>query len=264
MYTIGETSRILNISIQAIHLYQKWGLITPNYINPQSGYRYFDDKNIEELYDIKMLQHAGFSLKEIKSLSNINEEDKLLLLDKKTKELDDHIKNLNTALNYLKDKSHGLRLINTREDISEIKVKYYKDRAGSLVESSDDRSMEEHLKQIHILNKSIDVDNEISYTPCRYMKISKDQFTFIGLLALTNKSSLVKKDAHYFCVKGGTYITMLFKGSKLKDEERKKLFSYIRENNYHYSGDALIILHLDKSKLVSSNEVLREIQIAVY
>lgn len=67
MLKIGEFANIFNISIKTVRFYEKKGLFKPFYIDKYSGYRYYDEKNIEEMSKILYLKDLDFSLEEIKN-----------------------------------------------------------------------------------------------------------------------------------------------------------------------------------------------------
>lgn len=63
--TIGEMAALNNISVQTLRHYSKIGLIQPSFIDPSSGYRYYDIKQSYVLDVIVYLKDLGLSLKEI-------------------------------------------------------------------------------------------------------------------------------------------------------------------------------------------------------
>ena len=69
MIKIGELSNISGISIQTIRYYESEGLISPIEVDRWTNYRYYDERSIERLSEITYLKDLGFSLKEIKGLS---------------------------------------------------------------------------------------------------------------------------------------------------------------------------------------------------
>ena len=69
MIKIGELSNITGISIQTIRFYESEGLFSPVEVDRWTNYRYYDESSIERLYQISHLKQLGFSLKEIKNLS---------------------------------------------------------------------------------------------------------------------------------------------------------------------------------------------------
>ena len=54
-YTIHEVAALLNISTDAIRLYEKEGLVTPTR-NPENGYRYYNTEQIHRIMGICLPQ----------------------------------------------------------------------------------------------------------------------------------------------------------------------------------------------------------------
>ena len=79
MFSIGEFSRITGLTVKTIRLYHEKGLLTPGWIDPKSGYRYFDTRNIEHVRAIAYLRELAFPLAEVKEiLDNFTEEADIL------------------------------------------------------------------------------------------------------------------------------------------------------------------------------------------
>jgi MerR family Zn(II)-responsive transcriptional regulator of zntA len=98
---INEVAKMTGISKDTIRYYEKIGLITLNKANRNpNNYRYFGNKEIEKLIQIKALKNFSFTLREIKSLfklddggiancSSLNE-----IVDKKVQTIEQQIKEL--------------------------------------------------------------------------------------------------------------------------------------------------------------------------
>lgn len=69
MIKIGEIAKLVNVNVKTVRYYEELGLFTPAHVDKWSGYRYYDDKNIEKLEQILYLKELGFSLKQIKNLN---------------------------------------------------------------------------------------------------------------------------------------------------------------------------------------------------
>jgi len=65
MYSIGEFSRISGLSIKALRLYHEKEILVPSMVDDQSGYRYYDHKNVERARIISHLREMEFSLSDI-------------------------------------------------------------------------------------------------------------------------------------------------------------------------------------------------------
>jgi len=75
LYSIGEFSRITGITIKALRLYHKKGLLEPVHVDPFSGYRYYDAVLVDKARLIVYLRGLDFSLAEIKEVLDSYEAD---------------------------------------------------------------------------------------------------------------------------------------------------------------------------------------------
>lgn len=66
MYKINDFSKETNISIQTLRYYDKINLFKPSYVDFFTGYRYYQENQINELKLIKELKDIGLSLGKIK------------------------------------------------------------------------------------------------------------------------------------------------------------------------------------------------------
>ncbi len=64
-YTIGETAKLLGISTQTLRYYDRENILRPDYINEETGYRYYSYKQFHTIDRIKYLQGFGLSLEEL-------------------------------------------------------------------------------------------------------------------------------------------------------------------------------------------------------
>ncbi len=91
---IGDFSNVAGISVKTIRFYEEKGLIKPAYIDKYTGYRYYDEKNIEQILMILQYKNMGFTLEEIK---NINPN----LLVSKVESLKEQMINIKKNINYI-------------------------------------------------------------------------------------------------------------------------------------------------------------------
>ncbi|MBU3093919.1 MerR family transcriptional regulator [Clostridium sp. CF011] len=87
MLSIGEFSKICQVSTKTLRYYAEISLINPEEINPENGYRYYSIKQLETMLLIKRLKSYEISLEEIKTLLQLEkdqfEEKLIVLLNKK-------------------------------------------------------------------------------------------------------------------------------------------------------------------------------------
>lgn len=104
MLSIGEFSNICKVSTKTLRYYAEIGLILPEKINPENGYRYYSITQLETMLFINRLKLYNFSLEEIKTIleSEESKDEKLCLaLAKKKKELDKKLQLYQNALDQL-------------------------------------------------------------------------------------------------------------------------------------------------------------------
>ena len=65
---IGEVADFFQISVKAVRIYEKKGIIEPAYVDPESGYRYYTPDQLHQLAALLELKALGFSLDEIKDV----------------------------------------------------------------------------------------------------------------------------------------------------------------------------------------------------
>ena len=102
-YKIGDFSRLTNISIRTLRYYDEIGILKPEYVDPYSGYRYYTDKNLDEVKSITFLKNLSFSLEEIAACkdsitSDVLENKKQELLEKRN-EIDEQIQMIDSINN---------------------------------------------------------------------------------------------------------------------------------------------------------------------
>lgn len=100
MLSIGEMARINNVSAQTLRLYDRIGLLSPENINKDTGYRYYSIKQSARLDMIQYMKSLGMSLKEIKE--QLDKQDIEIVkkyLQKRNENIDVQIKELKRTKN---------------------------------------------------------------------------------------------------------------------------------------------------------------------
>ena len=65
---IGEIAGFFNVSVKAVRIYEKMGIIKPAKTDPKTKYRYYTADQVQQLNALLDLKEIGFSLAEIKKL----------------------------------------------------------------------------------------------------------------------------------------------------------------------------------------------------
>ncbi len=74
MYKISEFSKRTGLSIKAIRLYEKKGILTPEKITPKNNYRFYGEQSLLKATQLIFYKRLGFTLTEIKDLLTYSEQ----------------------------------------------------------------------------------------------------------------------------------------------------------------------------------------------
>lgn len=113
MLSIGEFSKICKVSTKTLRYYAEIGLIMPDEINPENGYRYYSIEQLKKMLLINRLKSYNFSLEEIKSILKSEElQDEKLYgklirkkadIEKQVQDLKKNLAQLNSDISNLKE-----------------------------------------------------------------------------------------------------------------------------------------------------------------
>ena len=68
MLSIGEFSKASGLTVKTLRFYHDRKILTPALVDPQSGYRYYDDRNLETARIIRALRELEFTLDDIAAI----------------------------------------------------------------------------------------------------------------------------------------------------------------------------------------------------
>lgn len=112
MLSIGEFSNICRVSAKTLRYYAEIGLILPNEVNLENGYRYYSIEQLEKMLLINRLKDYCFSLEEIKSILDSEEQMEEVLftaLSKKKKEIAVKVQKFEDTLHQIDSDLSNLR-----------------------------------------------------------------------------------------------------------------------------------------------------------
>ncbi len=254
-YSIGEVAKTLNISVQAIRLYQEKGLIEPSFIDPSTKYRYFDEEEAAKIWRIKILQSAGFELSEIKKLDDSTLEDIESQIQEKLNTLQEVIEQKRLASRYLERQLFG---IDKYKSVHEIEIKWIDNRYGICFAEEARYDLMSHLGDLSNLKGIYGVNQEVCYEPTSRFKVIGNDLVLQDLFAVQSEedvNSTVQPKGWYACV----YVK--------KEEDIGKHFDniqkLIKEKGYTLRGDALASILINNNLVNSSKYNLIELQVAL-
>ena len=79
MFTIGEFSKVTGLTVKTLRFYHEEGLLEPYFVDPQTGYRHYDERQIEPARAIAFLRSLEFPVAKIKELRRDGGDDQRVL-----------------------------------------------------------------------------------------------------------------------------------------------------------------------------------------
>lgn len=101
--SIGEISKLSNVSIQTLRYYDQIGLFIPAFTDEMTNYRYYEPDQLFYLDIIKYLRHLDLPLKKIKQIIDLPADELAVILKEQRHVIDQKIARLTEAkeaLNY--------------------------------------------------------------------------------------------------------------------------------------------------------------------
>ncbi|MFF2885152.1 MerR family transcriptional regulator [Bacillus toyonensis] len=108
-FSIGETAKLNNISIQTLRYYDKLGIFKPDYTDPNNGYRYYRISQFFYLDIIKYLKSIQTPLEEIKQIILNNPRGMQRFLEEQETTIEMEFKKLESAKCLLEKKKRQLK-----------------------------------------------------------------------------------------------------------------------------------------------------------
>jgi DNA-binding transcriptional MerR regulator len=111
MFSIGEFSKISGLSVKTLRFYHEKGLLVPAAVDPATGYRSYDQRNVEAARVIVALRDLEFSLEDVAAMlaDCADDEDMLEYLDRQKQQLGERLERLTTVVRRIDQLIHQQR-----------------------------------------------------------------------------------------------------------------------------------------------------------
>lgn len=267
-FTIGEMSKLHNVSIQTLRYYDRIELFEPKYTDKLNNYRYYTIDQFVILETIQYLKLLGMPLKDIKQhLENRNITNSLellekqnILIEKKIKDLEIIKRRINKEIN---NRKHGLEIYRKE---SKINIKEIPERNIIFI-NSNNLVTEEELAVRELFNLVYknylinDIGELVSIISKKDIIINNlERYNSIGFILdkKINNEKFVKiiPKGKFACIYHiGDYEQM--------NETYEKIINFIKNNRYEIIDDVIEKYIIDETVTTNKDEYITEIQIPV-
>lgn len=73
LFSIGDVAKMFHLSVGLLRYYEKIGLLLPEYVDKETGYRYYNVRQFESLNTIRYLRVLDMPLEQISDFVNNRE-----------------------------------------------------------------------------------------------------------------------------------------------------------------------------------------------
>lgn len=277
LLSIGELAGICNVTPKTLRHYDRLGLLKPEKINRQNGYRFYKKEHITRVIAIKQLQEIGVSLEQIGRFYGtyqasdivggldeilINQEKEIKLkLEEYTRKLDRiHLMQhqCSQIQEHLLDKSKDSFVVKDLPDRNII----YKEYAG--IYTSD--VFREYYRIIwdSITASGLDIGTVCSPPLAVFQSdlLTENITIHIGYQVNTE---LILDGIENRIIKAGKYACNVYQGpyGALKKEFYDDFYEHIRRSKYTITGEPIEIYHISEVHTGKDNNYCTELQIPI-
>lgn len=139
LFKIGEMAELNHISTQTLRLYDKNNLLKPEYLDPETGYRYYTLDQCAKLDLIHALKSCRLSLEKIREIFELSSEEMLLqVLAEQTGRLTEEIHSLSMSRNNLNRIQRNLQVLHSLPPFGQVFFEYVPERKIDLQDTEYD------------------------------------------------------------------------------------------------------------------------------
>jgi DNA-binding transcriptional MerR regulator len=262
LYSIGEVARIKKISVKTLRYYHKIGLLIPDEINSDSGYRYYSPHQLMVLDIIIISKRTNASLESIKkivksfSLSNV-----IRFVEERHKELDEKQKDIIVMKKLLNTIYDALKFSEKSYMQSGIQIKTYEERYAVLTPLNDIDIDSDILAHTQLLKYIDDLGIQSSYVTGTLLESSLNDSRLIpkAVFHLIKKSDFKDNHPNFIVLQAGKYLTATYHSNDMKNAQ-KNIMSFIQDNNH----DIQMIIEIDlMDDLLNNTSYSSNIQVLI-
>ena len=269
LLSITELAKLRQVTSETLRYYDRIGLITPDYVDPQTRYRYYSIRQYEKLGTIKELRQLGMSIHDIPdyfSGRNLRKSHQLLLHQLEL--LEEEIRKQQLLSEILRRKLHFLSEITPPPPGDKVFCRAFPQRymitfgepaGGSREHAFAFTRLERYLDEVAPILAS---DRIGVYADWHLLEPSDDYIPAVPMI-------FVERDAieseHKRTIPPGDYLCMNYRRGELERYHPSfaRLHTYMAEHGWVLNGMIFQFYKIDVTLTSDPDETLMEIQVPV-
>ena len=269
LLSITELAKLRQVTSETLRYYDRIGLITPDYVDPQTRYRYYSIRQYEKLGTIKELRQLGMSIHDITdyfSGRNLRKSHQLLLHQLEL--LEEEIRKQQLLSEILRRKLHFLSEITPPPPVDKVFCRAFPQRymitfgepaGGSREHAFAFTRLERYLDEVAPILAS---DRIGVYADWHLLEPSDDYIPAVPMI-------FVERDAieseQKRTIPPGDYLCMNYRRGELERYHPSfaRLHTYMAEHGWVLNGMIFQFYKIDVTLTSDPDETLMEIQVPV-
>lgn len=261
LYKIGDISRLYGISNDILRHYEKIGLLIPD-IRGENGYRYYSEKQLWKLNNIRSLRGLGLGLNEIIDfLNNRSVEKTKELIDFQLEKINENLEKLLNLKKELELKKDNIQYYEKFSFYEKINVVYIP-RRYILLKRGSFKEEDEITLELKKLKKRSEEDNDFIFSESEIGTIIRLDDWNNNRYCNYSGTFIITKEKRENYIEEGKYLIYFFCGDYDKmDKHYTKIKEYIKKTGYRVCGNIIELYHIEMHITENKDEYVTEIQI---
>lgn len=198
---IKEFSLLTEVSVRTLHYYDEIGLLKPDEVDRENGYRYYGERAFEKMLEILFLRELDFSLKSIKEILSSPTYNKKEAFRKQKELLNLKKAKIEKMISVLEEAEKGELKIMTIDNSYEKTRKQYEAEVKEKWGSTDAYKESQQKTATYSKEKWNDVSSGLDEVIAEFAKVKAEGRTAEDSIFLAEKLQQYITDNFYTCTK---------------------------------------------------------------
>lgn len=243
-YSIGEVSKICNISKKTLRFYDQIGLIEPDKIDEVNNYRYYNSRTLHTVPVIKYFKQMGFKLEEMRAfLEGAKYSTHRQGFNAKIEELKAQQAQIDISVKSIEDWHRMILEAESVIDhqINDVSVKYMDALTSCAMEQDFDYDYIQSVVNIEWTNHLEELGQSITGPVMLHFENGKEKMNGDATKVTILQESLFKDRCGSSKTIGGHFVASCYHIGDHNQigETYKKIYDWIDEHNYQADGEAV-------------------------
>lgn len=270
LFRIGEMAAMNHVSTQTLRLYAKIKLLEPEYLDSETGYRYYTLEQCAKLDLIRALKSCCLPLERIREILELSSEQLLLqALEEQTAALGDEIYRLSVSRSGLLRIQRNLQVLSSLPPFGQVFFEYIPDRKIDVQQTDFDFFSLGYQGYENMLRHMQNYLYENQLPPSYFINVGtlmeKEHFingTYTSHSAFIFVDELYPETDGIRTLPQNTYMSVVSDDTSLEPEYARRLYQEIVRQDMVPCGDYICEV-LSKFPMDHSGQMIYKIQVPV-